>query len=202
MQKPGVRKNPFESYTDSTSTGSFGSKLAKDAFNGLNDTFGTGLLDSMFGTPKTPEQKHSWEQEQKPSKPKIRIEKNIFNGNIYHESHRVPEQMKEMKTMIEQVKQEMQLVKKEASAFIDEVRDIDNIILNPGSEKASIYDIRFLQIVMSILRSMRKKINESRSWLGVARGRQNKRGSFMSRRKEKGTAYSLSHELNPSRSVQ
>jgi hypothetical protein len=70
-------------------------------------------------------------------------------------------------------------------------------------EKLGVYHVRFLEIILKILQSIKLKINESGTWLEAMRSKRAKRGSaFMANSKKKGTQYSMSQELTLTRSVQ
>jgi hypothetical protein len=70
-------------------------------------------------------------------------------------------------------------------------------------EKPGIYHVRFLEIIVNVLRALRAKINESSTWMQALTSKKKKRGSlFAVRAKKKGTQYSLSQELSSARSVQ
>ncbi|MCX6732754.1 MAG: DUF5660 domain-containing protein, partial [Candidatus Roizmanbacteria bacterium] len=63
--------------------------------------------------------------------------------------------------------------------------------------------VKFLEIVLQILRSVRAKVGESSTWMQALMSKKKKRGSlFASRSKKQGTAYSMSQELSNSRSIQ
>lgn len=209
QNQPLIRKNPFESYNDSSQS-SFGKKLVNDTFSGINDTFGTGLLDNMFGIPKNQDQDFgqespfgAWGNEYKqPPKPKLRIERTIFNGQSHHETHVVPKQIQEMKQAVEQVRQEMKILKNEATALVEEAKDVDNALINSGSEKGQVYDMSFLQLAISLIRSLRERVHKSRNCLSMFKGRQQKKGAYASRKQKSGTAYTESNELKLTRTGQ
>ncbi|MCX7956044.1 MAG: DUF5660 domain-containing protein, partial [Patescibacteria group bacterium] len=75
--------------------------------------------------------------------------------------------------------------------------------VNEISEKPGIYHVRFLEIVLNLLKALRAKVGESSSWLQAMITRKKKRSSlFSGRAKKMVTQYSLSQELQTTRSVQ
>jgi len=136
----------------------------------------------------------------KKSQPQIRKEFSLFSYQEYYEKELVRKQIKEL---VEQIRKEVELIKKNDKSLLTQVSDIENITLEPLPEKPGVYHIRFLEIVLRILQSLRQKISESKTWLSAMISRRKKRGSlFLALSKKKGTQYSLSQELQSARSVQ
>jgi len=139
-------------------------------------------------------------QQKEQSSGPMRKEFSLFSYQEYYERELVKKQIKEL---IEQIKKEIELIKKSDKSLLNEVSDIENITVEQMPEKPGIYHIRFLEIVLRILQSLRQKISESKTWLSAMVSRKKKRGSlFLSLSKKKGTQYSLSQELQTARSVQ
>ena len=139
-------------------------------------------------------------REAKKPTPSQRKEFSLFNYQLYYEKEIV---RKEIKQLSEQITKEIEYIKKADSTLIQEVKDIQKLTLDSLPEKPGIYHIRFFEIILSILRTLRAKIGESRTWLQAMVSKRKKRGSlFMVRSKKKGTLYSLSQELQSARSVQ
>lgn len=138
-------------------------------------------------------------REQLPPKRKKR-EANLFNYQAYYEKEIVKREIKELSS---QVKMELDRLKKTELKFLSEVKDIQNSTINSLPEKPGIYHIRFLELILGILRTLQLKINESRTWLQALMTKKKKRGSlFAALSRKKGTQYSLSQEITSSRSVQ
>jgi hypothetical protein len=194
-----MKANTLESLKD------FGSSTARNVGSSLKD-LGAGMLDQFFGTNNNQETSTNQEQspgnqstESKPS-PRSKKEANIFNYNEYHESVLVK---KEIKNLVEQIRREIQYIKKADASLLSEIQDIQKIAIDSLPEKPGIYHVRFLEIVLRALRLMREKIGESRTWMQALQSKKKKRGSlFAARSKKSGTQYSQSQELSTSRSVQ
>lgn len=194
-----MKGNPLESLKD------FGSSTARNVGTSLKD-LGTGMLDQFFGSNNNQENESAPENgasnkssEQKPS-PRSKKEANIFNYNEYHESVLVK---KEIRSLVEQIRREIQYIKKADSSLMSEIKDIEKIAIDSLPEKPGVYHVRFLEIVLRALRLMREKIGESRTWMQALQSKKKKRGSlFAARSKKSGTQYSQSQELSTSRSVQ
>ena len=118
----------------------------------------------------------------------------LFN---YHEDIFVKKRVE--KLMIE-VRQEIEALQKANQSFEAKIKEIEKIALQPLPKNPGIYHIRFFEIILKILKSMRAKIGESRTWLEALSSKKKKRGSlFAFRAKKKGTQYSLSEELKLTR---
>jgi len=190
-------KNPLESLRDlGTST----AKNTADAFGKI----GGGMLDQFFGGQDDHEDddfgsEFNFKKEVAKAKGK-KQEVKVFNYQEYYESTLIKKQIQELTNAI---KKEIEMIKKSDSSMINEIHDVEKLTINDLPEKPGIYHIRFLELVLSILRTLRAKVGESRTWLQALTSRKKKRGSaFAVRSKKSGTQYSMSQELSNSRSVQ
>lgn len=158
-------------------------------------------IESILNSPNYNNyESYPWSEEQTSKKPTKKLEFNLFNYQNYYETELIKKQIKELTELI---KREIEAIKKINSEMIGEVKDIANLTINQVSEKPGIYHVRFLEIVLNILRQIRAKVSESKTWLQAFLTKKKKRGSlFAVRSKKLGTQYSLSQELQLSRSVQ
>ena len=159
-------------------------------------------LDHIFGNfseqPYQESQTNTHQEKKQASEQ--RQEFSIFSYRNYYETEVVKKQIKEL---TEQVKKEIAYIKKADTGLANNIADIEKLTIESLPEKPGIYHIRFLEIILRILKSLREKIGESRTWLTAMISRKKKRGSlFLSLSKKKGTQYSLSQELTTARSVQ
>jgi len=177
--------------------------LSKDTIKKVGNAFGDigkGLFEQLMNQEsfeKSPPRESLQNQQEQP-------QLNRERGNIF--SYREIEeerQMSEIKELIQAIKQEVESIKKADSALMSEVRDIEKLTINTLPEKPGIYHIRFLEIVLKVLQTMRLKIGESGTWMTALHSKKAKRGSaFAVNSKKSGTSYSMSQELSNSRSVQ
>lgn len=129
-----------------------------------------------------------------------RRKETVFNFREHYERENVQRQVQEL---MQQIKREIEEVKKADASLLQEVRDIEKMSVEALPAKAGIYHVRFLEILLSMLRTVRSKIGESKTWLEAMMSKKKKRGSlFATRSKKMGTQYSLSQELQSARSVQ
>ena len=189
------------------SLGDFGSSMVKNigkSFKDIGTGVAGGVFDAMTGYDSSPDL--PWGNEQYPklndidsSKAKRVEHKNVFNSQNLEDRR----QIEAITELIKQIKQEVQLIKKQDRALLSEVKDIEKLTLESLPEKPGIYHVRFLEVLLKILQSLRAKIGESSTWMQALISKKKKRGSlFAVHSKEKGTQYSLSQELQSSRSVQ
>lgn len=173
----------------------------KNPLENLSD-LGSGMLDQFFGnydsddlgetkkyTPKEAAKAASGNKEFK-----------IFNYNEYSETTLIKRKIAELTDLI---KREIDILKKENSGLLNQVKDVEKLTINDIPEKPGVYHIRFLEIVLDIVRHLRAKVSESKTWLEAMVSKKKKRGSlFAARSKKSGTQYSQSQELQTARSVQ
>lgn len=178
-------------------------KTVKDTLENLRDTTysSTGVFDQFFGgyDKNYPQETgYGWEKKPPVSKPKQEFK--LFNYQEYYERELLKKQIKEL---TEQIKKEIEAIKKADASLLQQVSDIQKITIEQLPEKPGIYHIRFLELVLRILQALKAKIGESKTWLQALISRKKKRGSlFLVRSKKQGTQYSLSQELQSARSVQ
>lgn len=192
-----TEKNPLESLRDlGTST----AKSTADAFGKI----GGGMLDQFFGGSDNDENKDlgneaNFKKELEKAKGK-KQEVKVFNYQEYYENTLIKKQIQEL---TEAIKKEIEMIKRADASLINDVKDVENLTINGLPEKPGIYHIRFLELVLNILRTLRAKVGESKTWLQALMSKKKKRGSaFTVRSKKQGTQYSMSQELSNSRSVQ
>lgn len=139
--------------------------------------------------------------ERKEVKPRpARQEFKLFDNREYQEKENTSAQIKEL---LKEIKQEVEAIRRADSALISKVQEAEKIAIDNISETQGIYNIRFLELIVSYLRTLKQKIGESSTWFDALKSKKKKRGSlFASISKKKGTQYSLSQELQSARSVQ
>lgn len=190
-------KNPLESLRE------LGTSTAKNTANAFGK-IGGGMLDQFFGGQNDDEESNlspEFNFKKEANKGKSgKHEVKIFNYQEYYETTLIKRQIKEL---TEAIKKEIDMIKKADASLINDVKDVENLTINGLPEKPGVYHIRFLELVLSILRTLRAKVGESKTWLQALMTKKKKRGSaFASRSKKQGTQYSMSQELSNSRSVQ
>src|SRR3989338_2557895 len=189
-------KNPLESLRDlGTST----AKNTADAFGKI----GGGMLDQFFGgnnqEDDDSESGFNFSKEISKSKSK-KQEVKIFNYQEYYETTLIKKQIQEL---TEAIKKEIEMIKRADASLLKDIRYVEKLTINNLPEKPGIYHIRFLELVLEVLRTLRAKVGESKTWLQALMSKKKKRGSlFAVRSKKQGTQYSMSQELSNSRSVQ
>lgn len=203
VQSP-LKKNPLETLSD------LGGAVASNTVDSFKK-MGSGMMDQIFGTyddDDNDDTNEAWQnmlsdknkEDAKEAKQKINSESNLFNYTQHHESVIIKEQIKKL---VEQIRREIDAIKKADKSLLNEVQDIQAIAINGLPEKPGIYHVRFLEIVLRILSTLRARVGESRTWMQALISKKKKRGSlFAARSKKQGTSYSMSQELSNARSVQ
>jgi hypothetical protein len=187
-------KNPLETLKD------LGSSTVKNTFDSVS-SIGGGMLDQFFGSSEDDDNNESFkpkapENKQKQGKKDFKL----FSYTEYSETTLIKNKIAELTELI---KKEIDFLKKDNSSLLNEVKDVEKLTLNDLPEKPGIYHVRFLEVVLNVIRHLRAKVGESRTWLEAMVSKKKKRGSlFAARSKKSGTQYSLSQELQTARSVQ
>lgn len=207
--KRNIANNNRDSLERETSTSlsgtlsSFGKDTVQKVGEGIVDT-GRGIFDQLLGQYEQASEQDAalqreQEKQQESSQGANRLEGTLFSFRDVEEER----QMKEIKELIEQIRQEVKMIKKADAALMTEVKDIEKLTIDTVPEKPGIYHIRFLEVVLKVLELLRTKISESGTWMEALKSKKAKRGSaFASNTKKKGTQYSMSQELSNARSVQ
>lgn len=187
---------------NSTSLGGSVSSLSKDTVNKVGEAFGDigkGIFEQLL------QQEHLEYGSEKPEKqPEQKGSFNPERGTLFSFRQIEEErQISEIKELIKAIKQEVESIKKADSALMSEVKDIEKLTIDTLPERPGIYHVRFLEIVLKVLQTLKLKISESGTWMEALRSKKAKRGSaFAANTKKKGTQYSMSQELSNARSVQ
>lgn len=196
-------KNPFEAVSE------IGHSVSK-ATTDTAKTIGSGVLDSFLGdfgddfdlwenelAEGAP--KHAPEKAHEAPKP-TREHKPVFNFAEHHETVDVQNQIREL---LETIHHEIKVLEQQNNALLSDVKDIENAALSELPETPGVYHVRFFETLLSIVRSLREKVGESATWLDAMKSKKKGRGSlFASRSQDQGTQYSLSNEIQVTRSVQ
>lgn len=189
---PFYQKNPLETFKDLERNSAPPAKKSSS---------GAGIFDGIFGTSDYQPASENFgfpqaEHKQQPA----RREFSLFKYQEYYEDTIVKRKIKELTELLTK---EIEYLKRADASMRAEVKEIEALTLQASPDKPGIYHVRFLEIVLQILRSLREKIGESRTWLQAMVSKKKKRGSLFSvRSKQKGTQYSLSQELQSARSIQ
>lgn len=194
-QTSNLNKNPLETLRD------LGSSTAKNALDSVG-SIGGGMLDQFFGSSENDDDDFESFKKQatEAKKPLAKKETKLFSYTEYSETTLIKKKIAELTELI---KKEIDFLKKDNSSLLNEVKDVEKLTINDLPEKPGIYHVRFLEIVLNVIRHLRAKVGESRTWLEAFVSKKKKRGSlFAARSKKAGTQYSLSQELQSARSIQ
>lgn len=176
-------------------------ELAKDTVSEVGKSFndiGKGLFEQLLAG-NVPE-KYRQNAPEKEQKPKMNLERGtLFSYRDMEEK----QQMNEIKELIEAIRQEVEQIKQADKSLMSQVRDIERLTIDSLPERPGIYHVRFLEVVLKFLQSLKLKIGESGTWMQAMQSKKAKRGSaFAVQSKKSGTQYSMSQEIAASRNVQ
>ncbi len=196
-----VKSESLEREKDSSVGGSI-SSLSKDTVNKVGEAFGDigkGIFEQLLQQEHLeygPDKQEKQQEQQGTFNPERGT---LFSFRQIEEER----QISEIKELIKAIKQEVESIKKADSALMSEVKDIEKLTIDTLPEKPGIYHVRFLEVVLKVLQTLKLKISESGTWMEALKSKKAKRGSaFAANTKKKGTQYSMSQELSNARSVQ
>lgn len=187
--------NPLETLKD------LGSNTLKSTANTVAQ-IGSGIVNELIGYSETKEsnQKEIQDEIKKEAKKLEKRQGGIFNWTEHYENVLIK---REIQKLTEQIRQQIVALQQSEKSLLNDVKDVEKLVINDLPEKPGVYHIRFLEIVLSILKSLQAKVSESRTWLQALISKKKKRGSlFVVRSKKMGTQYSLSQELSLTRATQ
>lgn len=205
-------KNPLET------VGEFGATSARETLKSTAD-IGRGVFEEMLGIhgSESNEQEHLMAENKEvfqPSKVDLAKEQvrshlekkptELFNYVDHRERVTNQQEIRELTAYLrEELKRSVEVLKAENAQFADEVRDAEKIAMQELPENPTLYDLSFIEVLVQLMQTLIMEVRESRTWLSAFSGKKNKRGSlFAKRSKEKGSAYSMSQELQITRSTQ
>lgn len=182
--------------------------FAKDTTNKIGEGFGDlgkGIFNDLIGnTPHelTPQEQYEKLQREQAEaeQPKATLERgNLFNFRSIEDQRK----MQEIHEVIEQIRVQVDQVKKMNKDMINKIKDIENETINAKEDKASAYDLNVFKLFSSMLELYMKDLSKASNWMDTFVSKKAKRGSaFATRSKKAGTSYSMSQELQSSRSIQ
>ncbi len=183
-------KNTFESFSDDFWSNS------KDAVKNSFSDFGSQLFGGKGWEPgdnqSPPERFDPFKRKEEKKEPtRVRRTEVVFNYMERQEKNRIHNEIKEL---IKQVKKEVEQIKLEDKALVN---DITKLTMSEVPKDAGIYHLRFLEFIIKLLQSIRKKVSEGRMWLS-ATFEKKKQKKFWRMAKSKGTKFSMSKELTQS----
>ncbi|MEI6327152.1 MAG: DUF5660 family protein [Candidatus Roizmanbacteria bacterium] len=110
-------------------------------------------------------------------------------------------ELREIEQAKEVIKLEIKKLEKMNLQMNEKLNALHKIAMD-GSEKKGIYYVRFMELMLEVLKTLGAKVSESNTWLEAMISKKKKRGSlFASQSKNHGTQYSMSQELSIARST-
>lgn len=169
-------KNPFEGLDLGSLTDDSQAPFSLDS-----DSFDTNNFENFPGL--SPFEKSNVKEPKRARKIEM-----IFNYKEYAEERQI---VSELKELLKAVKKEVKTLEKKTTSLSKEVVALT---LKEQSTKPKIYDIRFLELVVRLLRNLIKTVTEGKMCLEISSERI-KAKKFRGLAKKKGTSFSMSREL-------
>lgn len=142
------------------------------------------LLDQMFAgkSPETPWNKRKSER----SVP--REERTVFS---YHERREDQYVRQETRILIEKLKEQVTLLEKSEKALTSQIAKIK---VEQLPQKSGIYYLIFFEWLIGVVKQLRMKVEEGRTWLAAFTSRKKKKIGYWNMYKKHGTTFGLSNE--------
>lgn len=143
------------------------------------------MLSQIFGKNRVPESFY-----QSPEK-NISVKSNetlVFSFNSRKEQQEV---VKETQIILQKLKEQVILLEKSEKSLAVEVSKIK---VEQLPQKTGIYYIRFLEWLITVVKQLRMKVEDGRTWLTTFTQRRKKRLGYWQMYKKHGTTFGLSHE--------
>jgi|SRR3989344_897473 len=169
--------NP-EKLNQAPKSASIGKQLT-DIVNPVN------LLDQIFSTSKS--ENYRTDIERHKSK-KISRNETLFS---YKTTDSEKELQHETVQILSELKKQITVLEKSEKAF---TKEIAKIKVEQLPAKGGIYYLRFFEWLISVVRGLRVKIDEGRSWLAAFNQRKVKKIGYWKMYKKHGTTFGMSHE--------
>ena len=167
---------------------SLGDDFLADTKNTAQDTL-SDFNSQFFGeNPFRRENLGALSEEKKEPK-RIRRSEIVFNYMERREESRLNE---EIKHLMKEVKKEIEMLRVQDQGL---VQDISKLTVNELPQAPGIYHLRFLEFIVKLLQTIRKKISEGRLWLQTSFDKKRQK-KFWKMAKSKGTKFSMSKELS------
>lgn len=146
------------------------------------------MIDQLFGK--------SWEGPKPPEK-EVRTHQShtyqemvLFMYSDRNKEINVSKEMHEIKTIIDTLKKQVKILEKSEKSLVSEVTKIK---VEQLPQKPGVYYIRFFEWLISLVRQLRAKVEEGRTWLQAMTTKKKKMG-YWKMYKKHGTTFGLSHE--------
>lgn len=149
----------------------------------------TGLLDQIFGRPDStnvsPEKPVS-----KDSFPHKRKETLIFTYERRNSEMTVSSDNEEIRQIVRELKKHVYLLEKSEAGLVAEITKIS---VEQLPQKPGVYYLRFFEWLISMVKQLRSKVEEGRTWLQAMTSKKKKMG-YWKMYKKHGTSFGLSNE--------
>ncbi|MBI2611842.1 hypothetical protein HYW54_03805 [Candidatus Gottesmanbacteria bacterium] len=148
------------------------------------------MLDQLFGKPvSTPESYSTPSKQEKPSR-RTYQEMVVFMYTNRKEEVKLNNEMHEIKSILDTLKRQVKLLEKSEKALVSQVTKIQ---VEQLPQKPGVYYLRFFEWLISLVRQIRAKVEEGRTWLQAMSTKKKKMG-YWKMYKKHGTTFGLSHE--------
>jgi hypothetical protein len=191
-----LEKSPVETFKG------MGSSVASNVANTVLDIgkgIGGDLFDAIVGAKRDFEAASN--EQKTPSKEEnfTNFQRKVEFKTLYN--FQQEQEIRTIKELTKKIHEEIMALKRANTIFTESLKDVEKVTLSSADFRAGIYHVRFLELVLELLKSVREKVSESSVWLSTVNGRKRKKG-FGHLSKSNGSSYSQSDEHKVTRNTQ
>lgn len=146
------------------------------------------VLDQLFGRKTTSEIQLPPPKAEDNKKLISKRETLVFSRQTREEDQTI---QKETKVILKQLKEQIVLLEKSEKTLTSEIAKVK---VEQLPKKSGIYYLRFFEWLIAVVRQLRIKVEEGRTWLATFTSRKKKRIGYWQMYKKHGTTFGLSHE--------
>ena len=148
------------------------------------------MLDQMFGRNHTPSEStpNNFHKEKQPKR--TYQEMVLFMYSERRQEVKLNNEMYEIKQILDTLKRQVKMLEKSEKALVS---DISKLNIQQLPNKPGVYYVRFFEWLITIVRQLRAKVEEGRTWLQAMTAKKKKVG-YWKMYKKHGTTFGLSNE--------
>ena len=147
----------------------------------------TKMIDQIFGTPQAERQHFPKYKERATQTPRENL---VFS---YKNRKEDTEMKKETGLILNEIKKQITLLEKSEKALSKQVAKFKIEKVPP---KAGIYYLRYFEWLLGLIKQLRMRVDEGRTWLAAFSQMKKKKLGYWKMYKKHGTTFGLSHERN------
>lgn len=148
------------------------------------------MLDQILGKSQSGNESHPAPQQKEIRTKRTYQEMVLFMYSERQKEVKINYEMQEVKQIVDTLKKQVKLLEKSEKALVSEVAKIS---VEQMPQKPGVYYVRFFEWMISVVKQIRAKVEEGRTWLQAMSTKKKKQG-YWKMYKKHGTTFGLSQE--------